>query len=73
MHTDDSAFETMNKDQPSKRRSTMNSRDAAYDESAILARILEESKHDAKGAPSASGRSQQKTTRKRGGSETPEE
>jgi hypothetical protein len=59
--------------QPSKRRSTMNSRDAAYDESAILARIIEESKHDVKANASSSSRSQQKSTRKRGGSETPEE
>lgn len=37
----------------SKRRSTMNSRDAAYDESEQLRRAIEESKKEG-GAPSAS-------------------
>lgn len=51
------------KDHPTKRRSTMNSRDAAYDE-LVLARILEESKGQDKKGP---------RSRKRGDSESSDE
>jgi len=51
-----------------KRRSTMNSRDAAYDE-AVLQRVLEESKSEAKASSSRGGT----RGRKRGSSEGSEE
>ncbi|KAF8429136.1 hypothetical protein EV426DRAFT_209822 [Tirmania nivea] len=51
-----------------KRRSTMNSRDAAYDE-AVLQRVLEESKSDARASSSRGGT----RGRKRGSSEGSEE
>ncbi|KAF8463842.1 hypothetical protein BDZ91DRAFT_293126 [Kalaharituber pfeilii] len=56
------------KDMPTKRRSTMNSRDAAYDE-AVLQRVLEESKSDAKLSSSRNGT----RGRKRGTSEGSDE
>ncbi|KAI1915229.1 Histone deacetylase complex subunit [Ophidiomyces ophidiicola] len=54
---------------PPKRRSTMNSREAAYDEEDLLRRAIEESKEESKSA--AEDTSSRRGKRNRSGSETP--
>ncbi|KAI5843448.1 hypothetical protein DFP73DRAFT_478906 [Morchella snyderi] len=58
------------KEQPHKRRTTMNSRDAEYDD-ALLKKVLEESKHDKASGSSTRGTSSR--GRKRGTSEGSDE
>jgi len=59
-----------NKEIPHKRRTTMNSRDAEYDD-AILKKVLEESKNDKLSGSSTRGTSSR--SRKRGTSEGSDE